>query len=81
MFKGTRYLFQGPSFWGPPAVSFRDCTPKWMVKIMVPKPYEQMDDLGGFNILTPFWGSTPIYPKQPVIYPWFWGPPCSNRYL
>ena len=22
MFKGSRYLFQGPSFWGPPAVSF-----------------------------------------------------------
>ncbi len=24
--KGSRYLFQGPSFWGPPAVSFRECT-------------------------------------------------------
>ena len=24
MFKGT-YLFQGPSFWGPPAVRFRGC--------------------------------------------------------
>ena len=24
--------------------------PKWMVKIMVPKPYVQMDDLGGFLI-------------------------------
>ena len=25
IFKGSRYLFQGPSFWAPPAVSFREC--------------------------------------------------------
>ena len=24
MFKGSRYLFQGPSFWGPPAVGSFD---------------------------------------------------------
>ena len=24
--KGSRYLFQGPSFWVPPAVGFRECT-------------------------------------------------------
>ena len=24
--KGSRYLFQGPSFWAPPAVSFQECT-------------------------------------------------------
>ena len=24
MFKGS-YLFQGPSFWGPPAITFREC--------------------------------------------------------
>ena len=32
--------------------------PKWMVKIMVPKPYEQMDDLGVFYF---FW-------KHPSIF-------------
>ncbi len=26
IFKGSRYLFQGPSFWSPPAVSFQGCT-------------------------------------------------------
>ena len=32
--------------------------PKWMVKRMVPKAYEQMDDLGGFPII--FWVDTHI---------------------
>ena len=40
-------------------------TPKWMVKINEnhgSKPYEQMDDLGGFQ--SPyFWLETPIYSK------------------
>ena len=25
IFKGSCYLFKGPSFWGPPGVSFREC--------------------------------------------------------
>ena len=32
-FKGVRHLFQGPSFWGPPAVSFRECIPLWVQRL------------------------------------------------
>ena len=42
--------------------------PKWMVKIMVPKPYEQMDDLGAFPIFLgqhPYiWDTSLIDPKE-----------------
>ena len=68
------YLFEGPSFGNPPFVRFRRCKsfhldgpPKiggfnpqngWFR--MVPKPYEQMDDLGGPPLVleTPIWHLT-----------------------
>ena len=44
MFKGS-YLFQGPSFWGPPAVSFRECITQdfgWKTQVT---PAETLDVL------------------------------------
>ena len=46
MFKGSRYLFQGPSFWGPPATNFLE-----QVEQLNEQPTRY---LGGFYLLLSF---------------------------